>query len=233
MKKAFAIALVLTVLLGGMLYSAAEKKEIKVFADMTDIPYGDKNKNVILKGNVRILHNDITLKSEYVEYNKDKNTAFSPGKLFATAPEADITADKGTGDFKNKIVKAEGNVSAVIRKSFTENIRDPEKRADVEKEITRDITVTAGHGEYDYKARIITARDAVTIKEKDRVILADSVTYDIKTEIFTLNGQVRGTDSAGQTFSSPGPVTVSVKEGNEYIKAPNAGISFFVEEDEE
>ncbi len=232
MKLAIIFAVVFTILFCGVLYCQSEKKEIKVFADMTDIPYGDKTKNVILKGSVRILHNDITVKSEYVEYNKDKNLATSPGKVYVTAPEADIESDKGIGDFKNRTVKAQNNVLATIRRSFTEEIKDRDKREDVRKEITEDVRVKADYGEYNYRDKLLTAKGNVVITEKDRVIIADQVTYNVREEIFTLTGNVRGTDTEGQTFASPGPVTVSIKDGNEYVKAPNAGISFFVEDEE-
>ena len=106
---------------------------------------------------------------------------------------------------------------ATIRRSFAEKIKDPEKRTDVEKEITEDIRVRADYGEYNYKDKILLARGKVVITEKDRVIMADEVTYNVKDEVFILTGSVKGTDTEGQTFASPGPVTVSVKDGNEYI----------------
>ncbi|MBR4749532.1 MAG: LPS export ABC transporter periplasmic protein LptC [Abditibacteriota bacterium] len=233
MKKTAALIIILVVLFGGILYSETDKKEIRVFADMTDIPYGNKDKNVALKGNVRILHDDVTIKSDYVEYNSSAKTAVSPGRVTLSSPEADIISDKGSGNFRTRIVTAESNVSARIHRRFTEKISDPEKRADVEKEITEDIIVKADGGQYNYKDKLLTCRGNITITEKDRVILADSLTYNVRDEVFTLEGNVKGTDSEGQTFASPGPVTVSVKDGNEYIKAPNAGISFFVDDEED
>lgn len=234
----YIVTLIIAILAFGILYAQAKnsnppnKKQIKVYADDTSIPYGDKNKNIALKGNVTITHEDITVTSDYVEYNKEKNIANSPNKITMNSKNADITADKGTGDFTNKLCKAQGNVSGLIKRNTIEDIKNEEKRKDAEKEITEDIQTISSYAEYDYKNKIITLKGAVTIKEKKRTITAENVTYNINTEIFHLNGNVQGTDENNQTFSSPGEVIVSVKDGNEYIKAPKANTTFFVDSED-
>jgi len=209
------------------------KKQVKIYAEDSDIPYGDTNKIITLKENVKINHEDIEVKSDYVEYNKKKNIANSPGKIFVTSDDFNIEADKGTGDFDNKICKAQNNVKALLKRSFISKIENKDKRSDVEKEITDDIRITSDYAELDYKNKIITAKGNVIIKEKNRTINADNVKYNINTEIFYLNGNVTGIDENNQTFSSQGEVVISIKDGNEYIKAPQAVFSFFVDTEEE
>ena len=64
----------------------SSKKLAIVYAEDSDILYGDTNKTITtLKGNVKINHEDIEIKSDYVEYyvehNNKKYIANSPGKI--------------------------------------------------------------------------------------------------------------------------------------------------------
>jgi len=209
------------------------KTKIKVYADDTSIPWGDKEKNITLDGNVSITHDTTNLKSSHVIFNQDKKIADSPGKVAIVSKETDFVADSGTCNFNNKLFKVFGNVNGIIKRENVNDIENQKKKDDASKEITEDIKFSCDYAEYNYKTKILNANSNIVIIEKDRKITAEKVKYDANTEVFYLNGNVVAVDGDGQTFKSPGEVIVSVKDGNEYIKAPKVNSTFYVDTEEE
>ncbi|MBQ7256858.1 MAG: hypothetical protein IJS60_04120 [Abditibacteriota bacterium] len=210
-----------------------EKAKIKVTADNTSIPWGETGKNITLKGNVNIVYENYKLMSAYVIFNTETKFADSPGKISVVSEKADFTADKGNTNFKDRICRAQGHIQGFIKKEVAKDIKNEKRKENVQKEITENIKFWCDSGEYNYKTKILSAKGNIKISEKDRVITCDTLKYDANTEIFYLNGNVRGEDKEGQIFMSPGEVIVSVKEGNEYIKAPQVQSTFYVDLDDE
>ncbi|MBQ0105752.1 MAG: hypothetical protein KBT47_06935, partial [Armatimonadetes bacterium] len=103
---------------------AKEKSKIKITADNTSIPWGEKDKNVVLKGNVSVVYETTKLMSAYVIFNQDTKVAVSPGKVTVNAKETNFTADSGSSDFKNKICKASGNINGFIKKEVSDTIEN-------------------------------------------------------------------------------------------------------------
>lgn len=210
-----------------------EKAKIKISADSTSIPWRENNKNITLKGNVSIVHDNAKLMSSYVIFNQDTKIAQSPGKITVNAKETNFTADNGNANFKTKICQAFGNINGIIKKENIADIKNENKKKNIEKEITENITFSCDKAEYNYKTKILNAEGNIKLTEKDRTITCNSLKYISNEEIFYLNGNVKGEDKQGQTFDSDGEVIVSVKDGNEYIKAPKVKSVFYVEDDED
>ena len=210
-----------------------EKAKIKVTADNTSIPWGETGKNITLKGNVNIVYENYKLMSAYVIFNTETKHAESPGKISVVSKECNFTADKGDANFKSRLCNASGHIQGFIKKEVSNDIKNKKRKENIQKEITENINFWCDRAQYNYKDKILNAVGNIKISEKDRIITCDNLKYDANTEIFYLNGNVKGEDKEGQIFLSPGEVIVSVKEGNEYIKAPQVQSTFFVDLDEE
>ena len=171
--------------------------------------------------------------SAYVIFNKESKFAESPGKIIVISKDTEFSADKGNANFKTKICKAYGNINGIIKKEVTNEIKNNKRKENIQKEITENINFNCDICEYNYKNKILNANGNIKISEKDRIITCEKLKYDSNTEIFYLSGNVKGVDKEGQTFFSDGEVIVSVKEGNEYIKAPQVKSTFYVDIDED
>jgi len=200
-------------------------------ADSWETKWGDK-KTVLMKGNVRFTHEDTTLTSDEVLYNEEGKIAVSTGKVHITNPEANMVGEKGSAYFKKRLGVLEGAVVIHLKPKKSE--KDVANTESVRGKLKEPTTITCDRVEYFYKDKLISATGGVVFKQTRRTASADKVVYDEKKELVTLTGNVKGTDEYGQTFSAPGTVLMSVKEGDEWMKAKDARASFKidVEEDE-
>lgn len=210
-----------------------QKSKITVSADNTSIPWGENNKNITLRGNVSIIHEDIKILSAYVIFNQETKYAQSPGKVTVNSKKTYFTSDKGEADFKKKICNAKGNIKGYIKKENINEIKNKTKKDNIKKEITENINFECDEAEYNYRTKILNAKGNIKITEKDRIITCNELKYDSNEEIFYLNGNVIGSDSKNQSFRSDGEVIVSVKDGNEYVKAPKVESVFYIDPDDE
>lgn len=233
--KIFILLFIIIFLACSFLFSEEkkEKAKIKVSADTTSIPWGDRDNKVTLKGNVSIVHDTTKIMSAFVVFNKETKFAESPGKVSVNAKETVFTADKGNADFKSKICTGEGNINGIIKKDNSNDIKNQKKKENINKEITEDIKFWCDKANYNYKTKILRAEGNIKFIEKDRQVTCNNLKYDGNTEVFYLNGNVTGQDGEGQTFHSKGEVIISVKEGNEYIKAPQVESVFYIDPDED
>lgn len=196
--------------------------------------YGRKNwdgkKTTLLKGDVKFTHGDTVLATEEVRLDEDAKIAVCPGKITITDPECDITSDKGTANLNKRVATLEGNV--VMRMKPKQSVQKPSDDQSVREKFTQPTTITCPKLEYQYKAKIATGTGGVHFKQDKRTAQADKVIYDEKKELLTLTGNARGTDEDGQTFSAP-KVIISLKEGDEWMEAPNATATFKIDLDDE
>lgn len=215
----------------------SKKKEpdiVHVKADITHSAWGDTNKT-LLKGHVEMTHGDTILTSDLVDCDNTKGvkTAVSPGKINITNPECDIVGDKGTAYFLKKLGVVEGDVILTVKPKVTEQERANADKDDVRMQYKERTVITCKKLDYLYKQKLATMTGGIVFTQKKRKASSDSAVYDQAKEILTLDGNVKGLDEQGQTFSAPGKVIISLKEGDEWIEAPNATATFKVDLDED
>lgn len=197
-------------------------------ADYMKTGWGSK-KTTLLKGNVKFTHGDTILTSDQIDYDEAIKTAISPGKVKITNPECDISGDKGMAYFNKKLGVVEGSVSMLIKPQNTEEQKTDKDSVNFKKPTT----ITCNKLEYLYKTKIATATGNIIFKQEKRTATADKAVYDQKKEILTLTGNVKGVDDQGQTFSAPGTVTISLKQGDEWMEASDASATFKIDLDDE
>jgi lipopolysaccharide assembly outer membrane protein LptD (OstA) len=199
-------------------------------ADSSHFKLGDK-KIYILKGNVKMRQGDTVITADSIEYNQDAEvqTAVASGNLKITDPKNEITGNKGTVYFREKRAVIEGTVKIVSQPKSAEASNSSGIKANMK----NPTTITCNNLEYLYKTKIAKLNGQLKIMQKDRTVTADSAVYQVKEELVTLNGNVNGKDEKNQTFSAPGEVKVSLKDGNEWVEMKNATGTFRVEIDDE
>jgi lipopolysaccharide assembly outer membrane protein LptD (OstA) len=219
----------------------------KVDADKGKGAWGNQ-KQGMLTGHVVITHGDTVFKSDQMESYKTETEekVISPGKFTVTDPRCDITADKGTAFLSKKLALAEGNVIMLFKPKEEQKTDKSTEEEDARAKLTRETTITCDRTEYFYKDKIASAAGKVVFTQNvpidpksdeensgKRVITADKAKYDQNTEIVTLTGHVEAVDEKGQTFSSPGPVVISIKKGDEWIEADNVKATVKVKSSQE
>lgn len=206
----------------------AKKDEVHFVAKMWRSTLGDKP-SVLLKGGVTFTHDDTTLTSDQVTYDKKSSIATSPGKVSISDPECNITGDKGTANFDKKLGVLEGSVTMLVKPKPTEETTSD--KDSIRAKMTKPTTITCPKVEYLYKSKIATLTGGVNFKQEKRSASAQKAIYDAKKELLTLSGDVKGIDEDGQTFSAPA-VKMSLKKGDEWMEAENANASFKVDVEE-
>lgn len=187
-----------------------------------------------ITGNVVIKHLDTVLTSNMVEYteSKDKKTrvAVAEGNLKIVNPENEITGTKATADLNARTTVVDGNVKLVSKGKPQAS----EKNAQSTKaQLSEPATITCNRMEYQYRKKIATATGTLKITQKGRVLTGDKAIYDVNQELVTMTGGVKVKDEQGQTFTSPGTVKASLKEGSEWIEADNGSAQLKVTLDDE
>lgn len=209
--------------------AAKPKDEVRIQCDVSRSPLGDNTGPMVLKGHVKITHNDTVLLSELVTYDRKAKTATSPGKISITDPECDITGDAGSADFNKKLGVIDGNVTMLIKPKPGNT---PADKDSIKAKLTKPTTVTCPKIEYLYKDKIGTLTGPVNFKQDKRSGSAKTAVWDGKKEVLTLTGDVKGEDEDGQTFAAP-VIRLSLKKGDEWMEAENGSASIKVDLGEE
>lgn len=206
---------------------APDYKDVDIKADLLKRRWGSE-KTVLLSGNVIIKQGDAVLKSDKIEYDETTQIAKSPGVLTISDPENDIRGDSGIAYLKERRGVLTGNIKLIAkpRQTTQSNDKKPPELRDA-------ATMTCDSLEYFYKQKQATASGNLKIMQKDRTVTAEKAQYNVKDEIVTLTGGVKGSDEKGQNFSSGGKVTVSIKEGDEWMEMEQAAGTFKVKSEEE
>lgn len=221
---ALAVAAACSSILAQQPTKPADKKPAKQEEVIIDAKHGRKSwgpkKTTLLEGDVKCVHGDTTLTTDRVEFDEDAQIVTSPGKLFITSPECDITGDKGTAYLKKRIAVLEGNVVMQLKPKKTEGEK-ADKDSPREK-FNQPTTITCSKIEYLYKKKIASGTGNVIFKQDKRTATAQKFTYDEMKEELVVMGNVKAVDEDGQTFSAPEKVIISLKKGSEFMEAPNA-----------
>lgn len=208
----------------------SEPEEVAGSSNKWTRSWGGKKNITLMEGNVKFIHGDTVVTSDKIVYDEDAQTATSPGKLHITNPDVDVTGDKGVTQFKKRTGIVEGNVVMLVRpKKSEKEAANPDSASGKLKEPT---AITCPKLEYNYKKKIAVATGGVLFKQAKRSLTADKATYDEAKEFLVLTGNVKGIDEKGQTFSAPGKVEVSLKEGEERMRGEHATVTFKVQVEE-
>jgi lipopolysaccharide assembly outer membrane protein LptD (OstA) len=195
--------------------------------------HGDKTSSVYdIIGNVVVKHGDTTVTADKAQYDEKARVISAEGSVKIVDGQNTITGDKATTFLKERRNLVDGHVKMVgIPKPATKHAGSTGSSIGVK--MGEPTTIVCDRLEYLYRAKIATAEGNLTITQKNRRLVSTKAVYDINQEVVTLTGGVRVTDDKQQTFSSPGEVKVSMKEGSEWIEAGNGSATLHVNLDEE
>jgi len=216
---------------------AAEPKytEINYSADTSSYRWDGEDRIIALKGNVKFVQGDTTVIADKVDYRESTKTAQVSGNLKITDPQNTITGDTCTVNFQEKKAVLTGNVRMTARpkpKPKPETAAD-DKPKSIKSEWTDEAVVTCDKIDYYYKEKRAEATGNLKIVQKNRVVTADSGTYLGKEEIVKLVGNIQAKDEKEKhTFSAP-KVTISLKDGDEWMEAEKATGTFYIKEEEQ
>ena len=183
---------------------------------------------------VTFTQDDATLVTEAAVAQLDKNQylvsaeAQSPVHLYD--PQDDLTGLHGSVDFTKHLAKLQDNI--ILR--VTPGKREAEAPDGSPRRQFKDpATLTCAAMTYDYRRKIGKIPGPLivhqVIQQKDgpltRTLTADAGVYNGRAETILLVGTVKGQDSDGNqiladTRASGKPVTIGIKEGEEYISVP-------------
>lgn len=209
--------------------AAKEKEVVSIDGDQWKWR-GDGDRSMYtITGNVVVKHLDTTLTADRAEYDEKARVIVVTGNLKIVDPENVITGEKGTAYLKDRKSVVEGNVKLVAQPKPDPNAKSESVRA----KLKEPANIICDKLEYLYRKKIATAQGNLKVTQKSRVLLGEKAVYDAGQELVTMTGGVRVTDEKGQTFTSPGTVKVSTKEGAEWIEAEKGSASLKVDLDEE
>ncbi|MEN6372653.1 MAG: LptA/OstA family protein [Armatimonadota bacterium] len=207
-----------------------KKESATINGDHWKVQGDDDARVYTITGNVVVKYQDMTMTSDRAVYTKKTETVVAEGNFRIVDPENDITGTKGIAYLKDRKSIVDGNVRMITKPKGTDKAKSEES---VQTQLHNPSTITCDKLEYLYKKKIATADGNIKVTQKNRVIVAQKAVYDVKQELLTLNGGVKATDEKGQTFTSPGTVKASLKEGSEWIEADNGSATVEVNLDDE
>jgi lipopolysaccharide assembly outer membrane protein LptD (OstA) len=206
--------------------------EIKYSADTSSYRWEGDDRVIALKGNVKFTQGDTTVTADKVDYRESTKTAQMSGNLKITDPQSTTTGDTCTVNFEQKKATLTGNVRMAARPKPRQAEPADAKVKPLKAEWKDEMVVTCDKIDYFYKEKRAESAGNLKIMQKDRVITADAATYLGKEEIVKLSGNIQAKDEKKKhTFSAP-KVTVSLKDGDEWIEAENASGTFYVKDEE-
>jgi lipopolysaccharide export system protein LptA len=189
--------------------------------------------------NLKFRDGDTTAFAPYAEVDNKRRYALATGELWLKDPRLDLQANK------LEVWYAENQKRALLTQSVRMRIKPreqtdqpPSDEEDKLQEAKRyPVEAECGQIEYFYRKKIaiITGGIKATQRLKDgreRKLQADRAEYDQKNEVLVLIGNVVLEDHDG-SFKAP-RLIVSVKEGDEWVKAPEGvqGLVYYTEEEE-
>lgn len=191
---------------------------------------GDDKSAYTITGHVVVRHGDTTVTADKAEYDEKSKVVVVDTNVKIVDGENVITGDKATTFLNDRKNVIEGHVRLVGTPKKSSSAKDPATPSAKMREPT---TITCDKLEYLYRKKIATVEGNLKITQKDRVLVGSRGVYDVNQELVTLTGGVKVTDEKGQTFSSPGDLRASLKEGSEWIESGSGSASLKVDLDEE
>lgn len=207
--------------------------EIKYSADASSYRWEGDDRVISLKGNVRFIQGDTTVTADKADYQEKTKTAVISGSLKIADPQTTITGEQCTVNFEAKTAALIGKVRMVTKPKSKPDKPADDANKSLKSEWKDEAVVTCDKVEYFYKEKRAEASGNLKIVQKNRVITADAATYLVREETLKLAGNIQAVDDKEKhSFSAP-KVTVSLKEGDEWIEAEGASGTFQVKDEDE
>jgi lipopolysaccharide assembly outer membrane protein LptD (OstA) len=207
-----------------------QKEVVSIDGDKWKWKGGDKTSVYTITGNVIIKQGDTTVTATKAEYDEKAKIAVIDGGVKIVDPENQITGDKATTYLNDRKNVVEGNVKMIGIPKTTDTGKDA---AQMSTKLREPTTITCDKLEYLYRKKIATISGHLKIVQKDRTLVGEHAVYDVNQQVVTLTGGVHVTDEKGQTFTSPGEIRASLKEGSEWIESGTGSATLHVNIDEE
>ena len=182
----------------------------------------------VYEGHVAATQGDTSFRADRIVYRKAGNTATVSGHIVVENPKNRIEGDTAEVDFNTKTAVLKGATGVTVAVL-------PAQKADpnsVRGSIKEPVLLACKSVKYFYKEKRAEAAGPITVTRKNQIVTGDSGTYEGTNEIVTITGNVHGKDEKNQTFDAPS-VKMCVKEGSEWLEAPNVKGTFYVKEEAE
>lgn len=168
---------------------------------------------VTLSGNVVIVFENTTLRTDAAVLNETTQIATSPGTVQIDDGQNTIRASRGVAYYKKRRADFENSVRITVRPR-TQDRSAPE--GSLRREFKEPVTVSCNTGQYNWRQKRATAWGDLTFKQKNRTLVAEQAIYDGKKETLLLNGKIRGVDN-GDTIQGA-QALIGLKEGAEFFE---------------
>lgn len=206
--------------------SPPKYKEVR-FTHADILRWNQATDTSVYEGNVAATQGDTAFRADRIVYRKAENTATVTGHIVVDNPKNRIEGDTAEVDFNTKtaVLKGTDGVKVAIL---------PAQKADpnsLRGRMKEPVLIACKSVKYFYKDKRAEAAGPITVTRKNQVVTGDSGTYDGTLEIIAITGNVHGKDERNQTFDAPS-VKMGVKEGSEWLEAPNVKATFYVKEEE-
>jgi lipopolysaccharide export system protein LptA len=189
--------------------------------------------------NLQLRDGDTTAFSPYAEVDNKRKYAIATGELWLEDPRLNLKANKLQVWYAENQKRAllTQNVRMLIKPRDTTDQPAEEEDDKLQEAKRYPVEAECGQIEYFYRKKIAIITGGIKavqrLKEgQERKLTADRAEYDQKNEILVLIGNVMLEDPDGK-FKAP-RLIVSVKEGEEWVRAPEGGegILYYTEEEE-
>jgi len=182
-------------------FEGIEPPEGRKFVDFSaDKITRDKLKNLVnLDGNARMVYEDLTILSEFAEFNEDEEWGKFWGKDGVLADNEDgiMKCDTLEAFFKDKLAKAHGDIEIfVYGREYEDKLEEDAPRKErVKRALGQDdTTVFCDEGEYNWGEKIfhgwVVKSEKVKIIQEGRYAYAKAVYHEKETELTVLEGSV-------------------------------------------
>lgn len=212
-----------------------EEEEVHIKGDHWR--YDGKTKVSEFWGNVEATQGDTKFTCEKIVYNEETEKGICSGEeIRVTDPEGWATAVNVEFDTKEKVASLGGDVVIVyIPEEGQESEGADDEGGDsggLRSQIEGKVTITCDRADYFYKEKVAECPGGVTMRDKERTLTADSVSFDRNTEIAVLVGNVRVVDKKDRVMTAT-KVEASFAEDDEWIVGENVTWTGKIEEEEE
>ncbi|HEY3267972.1 MAG TPA: LptA/OstA family protein [Armatimonadota bacterium] len=204
-------------------------KEVRLHGDRWR--FDQTTKTHVYDGHITAMQGDTTVRADHAAYNETANTAAVSGHITVDTPTAHAEGDTADVDFNAKLIRLRGanGVRIVAKPKPPAPGQDPKGlRASIKEPVTLDCKGV----DYYYKQKRAEAEGPLTVTRTGQTLTGDKATYLSAEDLITVTGNVHGKDDKGQTFEAP-TVKVYVKEGAEWMEAPNVSATFHIKDEEE
>ena len=181
---------------------------------------------------VKFVQKDAHLETDSAIVNLDDEekalNAESRAPVHLWDPQNDLTGQHGYVDFTKHLATVQDKITLVVKPGPSNTNA---AKGSTRSKFKDPATLTCEKMLYDYRRETGQVPGPLTIRQKDRVLTADSGTYDGRVQIVTLSGHVHGYDKNNKVDTAH--AIVGLREGDEFLKVdvPMKGI-FAVKQDD-